>query len=582
MRGKEYDMFLVAEFCDRMTMAERAKDKGDAIRWFCDRTGASSSTAYRVYNRAIQGMPINDIAQKKQTRKPRKSEIQRQRELQHARIISAVKIMPGEFAKQIPTELAITMAENMGHIPKGMYTRSTMDRLLAQHDMNAKSYRKRPAGMPIRADYPGQVVVVDATPMDQYYMTLDMNIRRYDAPVGDKHLDDVLAREGLYKIWVYYLVDLHSKAFLVRPYAELPKTEGARNAGESADTWLDFLLWCFRPKRNTLSPLPHKDAPLADCPIEGLPVTLYCDRGSGIGKSNLVGRVCTRLGIQIVTHMPHNPRAKGMVESRIGAFKRRYETLIQKGEIDDVNKLIYFYQAWCHHHNKENGLYDVWQKGVIGHPIVRVSEENIHDAMVSHTTRRINDMGCISVDAKTLFVTHEEKYIGTRCSIYRPPARNDEQQYLAELFDGTIINNCVDAEEIAHKFDEIKRHPKTAGERNREDTKELSKSIGKYVSFEDTLPQAQTTNIVRLPSPATTIETHSPVTPASFASVEHARRWILNQTGMFMEEIEVEARELIEQGLALALKTKGHIPGSIVVEFANLVNREKSAKAEEF
>ncbi len=573
-RGIKYDEHLLVEYARRHSAAHNDRERGDTVRWFMDQTGASYGTAYRVLQKIESGIPYTDVAAARQTRKSRKSDIDRAKELRHAKVIAAIKQIPGEDrSKWIPTEHALRIAGHMGLLPEGIYTRSTMDRLLAAYRLNRRSAQKQKIAHELTAKYPTRVFVVDATPMDQYYLSLDGRVVRYDAPEGDKHLDDILARERLSKIWVYYLVDMYSKAFLPMPFASLPIGEDVRNSGENAEDWLSFLKFCFLPKRNMPSPLDDRRAPLAGCPIEGVPEILYSDKGSGIGRSTRVNRFCLRLGIQVVTHKPGNPSAKGMVEGRISAFKRSFESQLIPKTIKDINQLIYFYQIWADHWNRERGYYDTWQRGVMLHPIRRADEQNLRDANVSHINRVIDGYGCVSIDREHWFVTWDEQYRGTRATVYRPPSYDGEVRYIAELYDGTIIE-CTNGRP-EHDFEEIKSHPKSRGEKNREEVRILSKQIGGMMSFEDTLPPESDGKIVRLPSPAVSVETHSPVVPERFDSAKSAWRWILNQTGLFAEEISEENRNALDKIISLSLEEHGSIPGDLAVMLANLINKNK-------
>jgi hypothetical protein len=515
-QGKKYDEHLLVEFARRHGMASTRNEKREVIQWFMDHTGASYGTAYRVLEKLDAGIPYADIAAARQARKPRKNDIDLAKGFRHTKIIAAIKQIPGEDRlKWIPTEHALRIAVHMGLVPEGVYTRSTLDRLLAKYHLNRRSAQKQKIAHELTAKYPTRVFVVDATPMDQYYLSLDGRVHRYDAPEGDKHLDDILARERLSKIWVYYLVDMYSKAFLPMPFASIPIGEGARNPGENAEDWLTFLKFCFLSKRDMMSPLEGRRAPLADCPIEGVPEILYSDKGSGIGRSTRVNRFCLRLGVQIVTHRPGNPSAKGMVEGHI-CFQAQLRVATYPKTIKDINQLIYFYQIWADHWNRERGYYDAWQRGVMLHPIRRANEQNLRDANVSHINRVIDGYGCVSIDREHWFVTWDEQYRGTRATIYRPPSYDGEIRYIAELEDGSIIE-CTNGRP-SHDFEDIKSHPKSTGEKSREEVRILSKQIGGMMSFDDTLPSENDGKIVRLPSPAVSVETHSPVVPERFDS----------------------------------------------------------------
>lgn len=582
VRGREFDMFLVAEFCGRMTAARpNSKERSETIRWFCQRTGASESTARRIYkDLVLRKKNLDEASRRKQKRKPQKTDIERARERKDALIVSSIKRMPGEKHKWIPTQRALEIAQNMGLIPQGLYTRATMDRILAREGLNKRVFNKGKAAFKLTAQYPGHVYVVDATPMDQYYLKLDGSIRRFDTPHGDKHLDDLLAREHLVKIWVYYCVDLYSKCFLAMPFANLPR-EGRRNAGENADDWFEFLKFFILPKNNLPSPIEGKPHPLANCPIEGLPDIIYCDKGSGIGNSKLIKNTFGHpgMGTRIVTHMPGNPSAKGMVEGRISAFKRSVEVGLIPHTINNINQLIYFYLKWADYFNKQYGFYDAWRRGIKDHPIIRVTEEDFHHASVSCTTRVISQYGTVSINNKEFFVTYDERYLHTKATIYRPRTSNrtvgtTEERYTAVLFDGTCVDLKAGIPE--HDFEHFKSHPKTIGAKNREDSSNITQNIKKYITFEDTLPPENTDKIVNFPQKtiAASVEL-SPIAPPNFNSIESAWRWILNRTGLFIEELPQETTQAINTMLKAAYDTHHFIEGDLASMIASLIQQKK-------
>ena len=416
-KGKIFDEYLLIEFANLLNEAESKREKGEAVQWFIDKTGVSKGTVYKIREKIQRKEPLANIASAKQTRKGRKNDLQLQQEKRDMLIISGFKSPQGPDKKKVPTKRALRMAELMGYIPEGKYERSNADRLLQKHRINGHHMKDRPFAHELRADYPFHVVAVDATPIDHYYLTLDMKVVRHDAPLGDKHLDDVLASKQLMKIWVYYMVDMYSKAFLVMPFASRPKGIDSKKSGENADDYYTFLKWCFLPKLGLESPLPDRDAPFLNCPVEGQPTILFSDKGSGIGRSKLITNLCGNLGIEVVTHLAGNPSAKGIVEGRISAFKRSYESMINPALIKNINQLIYFYQAWTDHHNKEAGAYDKWRSGVIDKPIIRLNDQNFKDASVTCIMRVINGYGCIEIDTKHFFVTEDEAYFGEKVQV---------------------------------------------------------------------------------------------------------------------------------------------------------------------
>lgn len=573
-KGKRFDEYLLIEFSGRLSSAESRAEKKGAIEWFMNTSGVSRGTAYKIRDKIQRGIPYTRVATGKQSRKTRKNDIELQAERRDALRVSAVKRRPGEDKKWVPTKRAIEICEDMGLIERGKYSRYKMDRILKREGLNFKSAQHKKMAHEITADYPMHVLVVDATPIDHYYMSLDRKIVRYDGlSKDDKHINDYLERDKLSKVWVYYAVDMRTKAFLAMPFASSPKGASSKNPGENAEDWMEFLKWVMLPKKDLVSPLDDRRAPFSDCPVEGIPTILFCDRGSGIGKSSLVGRMCMRLGIQVVTHLPGNPSAKGLVEGRIGAFKRSFECQINPAVIKDINQLIYFYQAWAEHYCKDKGLYDRWLRESRQHPVTRVTPQSLQDVTVSHITRVINGYGCVSIDGEEWFVTWDGKYKGTRATIFRAPTKNGFV-YKAELCDRVIVD-CTNGRR-QHQFEEIKSFPKTEGERNREEAQGLSKVIGGMQDFDDILPKGDGSRVVRMPSSVKkVIETHSAIAPAEFKTAEKAWKWVLNQTGLFFEEIPEESRDTINNLFNMFLREEGFIAGEIAVKMANLINSKK-------
>ena len=571
-KGRIFDEYLLIEFANRLNEAQSKKEKGKIIQWFIDRTGISKGTAYRIIDKINSKEPLSNIAAAKQKRKSRKNDIVLKREKQDMIIIASIKSQQGADKKKIPTERAIKIAETMGYIQAGQYSRSNADRLLEKNKINNRHMNNRPFAHELKADYPFHVVVVDATPIDHYYLTLDMKIKRYDTPNGDKHLDDILAREQLIKIWVYFFVDMYSKAFLAMPFASLPKGKNSKKGGENADDHYSFLKFCLLPKNNLVSPLDNFPPPLLDCPIEGQPTILFCDQGSGIGGSKLIKNLCGNLGIGIVTHMPGNPSAKGVIEGRISAFKRTYESQINRALFKNINQLIYFYQAWANDYNKRHGLYDRWRAGVKDKPIIRLTEQNFKDASVMRIERVIDAYGCIAIDTKYFFVTEDESWRGQKVQVYRSYVREGGLRY-SVLLDKKIVP-CLEGRP-SHGFKDIKSFPKSEGARNREEVNTLAGQIRSRQIFEDILPEQGDGKVRHLPGKFITKEVHTPLVRDKFYSVENALDWLLNQNGLFLEEIPKHYQDTIMSTFNMLLKEEGSIDGEIVIKMSNTLAKNK-------
>ncbi|MBE7439088.1 MAG: DDE-type integrase/transposase/recombinase [Spirochaetales bacterium] len=584
-RGKSIDMGVLLAYAERHAQASSRQERGDVLREFSQLTGLSPATVYQKLKHLKRGHSPVSLAAGRVARKSRKSDAALAMEREHA--LSVAGLSQGHYGS---TELRIMVAENMGLLPKGFYSTPAglvrMNRILRREGLNQKASTRRSAAYHITANHPGHVFVVDATPMNHYYLRLDGRVVPYDLPRGDTHASDLLLREGLFKIWVYYLVDMHSKTFLVRAFAPLPTSKSATKGGENSTDWLAFLKWAFLPKRGTQSPLEGRLPPLHDCPLEGVPDILYADRGSGIGNSSLINRFVNRLGSRVETHLPGNPSAKGLVESRIGAVKRGPESILARHTIQNINQLNYFYQAWAAHICRKRGFYSRWQAGVKDHPIRRITEQNVYDALVANVKRVVNRFGQISIDGTEFYVTHEDAVIGQKIAIYMPAVRQgEERRYVAELPDGRIVP-LVDPREREHGFEDIKSNPQSQGAINRDEARIRGKRLAKMVLFEDTLPPENQAKVLRFPNPAQAVETSSLAPPESFATLESALLWVHRLTRLDDAEInaldpENPPLETLRTVFANELKITGSIKSAHLVYFCNMIVEKYKEKTNE-
>lgn len=583
-RGKSIDMGVLLAFADRHGKAGSRAERASILREFADLCGISLSSAYQKIGLLKRGHSPVELAAGRIRRKTRKSKAELALEREHA--LSIAGLYQGHYGS---TELLILVAERMGLLPAGLYSNQAglvrMNRILRREGLNRKSTGLRSAAWHLTANHPGHVFMVDATPLNHYYLRLDGRIVPFDLPRGDTHAADILAEKRLYKIWVYYLVDVYSRSYLVRAFAPEPTSDGARMGGENAQDWLTFLKLCLLPKRDLPSPLKNRKAPLLDCPIEGVPEILYADRGSGIGGSSLIARFMGRLGARIETHLPGNPSAKGLVESRIGASKRGPESILARNTIEDINQLNYFLQAWSSHICRKRGFYDKWQRAIKEHPVRRITTQNIQDALVANITRVVSNWGEVSIDGKEFFVSHSETVIGKKIPIYIPATRQgEERRYVAELPDGTIAP-LVDKRE--HGFESIKSNPQSQGAINRDEARIRGKQLARQILYEDTLPPDDpgAAKVLRFPNPAQAVQTTSLVPPKAFETVEAAMLWVHRLTRLDDADIlsiAPDTLSTLQSLFAKELELTGQVQGAHVILYSNTLiekYREKTNEA---
>ena len=567
-KGKIFDEQIIIEFANKLNNAANKKEKGKAIEWFIEMTGISKSSVHRVIKKIQKNEPLMNIANAKQTRKRRKSDLELAQEKKDVLALAALKSIQGADKKKIPTTRVIKIGEKMGLVEKGKYTRSTLDRKFEEHKVNDRHMRNSTVARRLSARYPGHVLAIDFTPLDRYYLTIDHKIKPYYIKDGDKHLDDILRRERLTKIWLGFAVDMFSKALLVMPYASLPKGENSKNSGENAEDTLSFLKFCCLPKSNTISPVDDYPPPLLDCPIEGQPTILYTDKGSATGKSKLINNICNNLGIKVVTHASGNPRAK-LVESYISSFKRSCEVLALPEHFKgDINYLIHFCQSWANSQNIDNGAYDKWREGVKDKPIIRLTEQNFKDAAVTKIERVINAWGCISIDNKEFFVTEDEQWTKKKVQVYRSYSRDAKTEYKVML-DKKIVP-CIEALP-ADDFENIKSYKKSEGQKNREEIKVLRGDVRRKLIYDDMLPEPINTKIRHLPNKFITKEVHTPLISDKFVSVNSAMGWILTQNKLFLDDMPEHEADGLKTMLQMELDTTGHIEGNTVIKYSNIL-----------
>ncbi len=588
-RGKKIDPYLLAEFLGKFNACPvQSPRRGELVAEFAATVGLSKQSVYtRIKKSVSRGYDVRDIASLETTRNGRKADSQVEQEKKDAVIISGIKRQPGEKAGYwIPTENAIHIAEKMKRIPQGKYNWWGMDRLLRKYGLNRKTSQIPKASIKLTAKYPGHVFVLDATPMNQYYMHLPETARTRQKsknriqylhfPQGDSHKEDILRKNAMYKIWVYYIVDMYSGLWLPMAFAPEPIGEKSKVGGENSHDFLTFLRFAFLPKNN-LPALAGRNHPLRHSLFQGAPEIIYCDEGSAL-KSKLILNFFKRLDIRVETHLSGNPRAKGKVESLIGASKKHFEVSLNRHAVSSIEQVNFFYGAWAHHLCHKKGLSDAWQKGNLISPIRSVTQENIQDAMVSHYDRDIDSYGCFQIDNIKYFVN--ENLVNQKVKVYKTPM--SKTPLSAEDTDGRHYQ----IEQVGPRttvFGQYKSFKKTEADYLNEEAESHAQKLrrGDGITFSDILPNdIDETNVIRFPSLAEPLKTESPAVPKTFKTIESARLYILNKTALLEilldEEIPKSTINTIESGFALALEHNGFIPGKLIESFIQILNEAKN------
>lgn len=372
-------------------------ERGDVVNECARVVGVSKTQVYKYFNRLLEKQSVFSITRRSTHTNGRIISAQRSRMDEIAKKIAIIKIATETQSKikYASTEAAMRIAIAEGlldpeELPK---SRSTIDRALGRLGLRVRDFKKQATAVSLKAHFPGEWLVVDATPLDQHFLRLDNRFKyRKDLPQNDKHLADILRREGLRRIWLFFAVDMFSGAWFCRAYAP----EGG---GEDTGTWIEFLTEAFSGK--------------SGIPLSGIPYNLYSDRGSGL-TSNETQSFLNRLGINVATHLPGNPRAKGLVEGRISAAKRSHETLLKglEEEYLDLPLLNDHYERWQIYHNTVSGAYDKFCEGSKQNPIRIADSDSIRNARFAFRIRKLDVYGQVSV--KWTSKGKSEKYFVSR------------------------------------------------------------------------------------------------------------------------------------------------------------------------
>ncbi|WP_017863252.1 integrase catalytic domain-containing protein [Leptospira santarosai] len=355
--------------------------RGEIIQEVCKRYGVESpSTVYKYFNRLNQGQSVFDATKPS----PRGGLILTSRRNKQDELVRQIAILKVATETQSKTKYASTTAAMRMGVEEGLFRaedlphRTTIDRALGRLGLRARDFKKSHTAVQLYADFAGEWLVVDATPLDQHFLRLD-NKFQYKKGLSekDKHLSDLLRREGLRRIWLFFAVDLYSGAWFCRAYAP----EGG---GEDTATWIDFLTDCLLSKERI--------------PLQGVPLNIYCDRGSGM-RSDEMKTFLNRLRILVTTHVAGNPSAKGMVEGRISASKRSHETMLKALEDDylDLVSLNEHYSQWQIFHNTQSGAYARFCESTNSRPLRSVNADDIRNARFAFHKRKVDAYGVISI-----------------------------------------------------------------------------------------------------------------------------------------------------------------------------------------
>ncbi|GEM_PF-3140818 len=215
---------------------------------------------------------------------------------------------------------AAEMLQQRGACPE--VSRSTIYRELRRRDRSVRHLLK-PAPFQYRSTaHPNEEMQLDATNCVQYFLdTGGLGEREIAMELHKNHPREF--RKIRRELLRYAIVDHHSGMFWFQYYYA---------AGESASDTLDFFCHAIQPKGH------HAYQ------FHGVPRRLFVDRGS-LARAKMSTTLLGLLDVDLVSHLPGNPRAKGLVEW-VHRFLLRFEArlkLRRPASLEELNRWAWEY-----------------------------------------------------------------------------------------------------------------------------------------------------------------------------------------------------------------------------------------------
>lgn len=208
---------------------------------------------------------------------------------------------------------------------------STFCRELRRHGISKADLRRADPYLPRSSAHPNWEWQIDASACIQWYFD-EGGLQERDVAMQLHKNHPAEFRKIRSHIIRYVLIDHASGCFLVRYFDE---------PGECAKTFLEFLMDAWQPpERWDGWRQPHRAFQ-----FHGVPFRLFADKGA-FGKATMVRRFLERCGVELDTHLPGNPRAKGLVEGVMNLIESDFEAWLKFQRPRDCAELNRWVWDW--------------------------------------------------------------------------------------------------------------------------------------------------------------------------------------------------------------------------------------------
>lgn len=527
-----------------LSFPEGSNERGDVVRRYCEFFGVSRTTCHADFNRLSKGDRLKEVV----NRKPKTKNISKSsKTAEIAMIVAKIKAgtIVGQNGVALSTEDALYAAIKSGMISQeDAKHRATIDKQLHKMGVSAKKLKVKRISTELIADYPNYCWIADATPIRHYYFNLKDEDLTYDPKLEQKssHIEQVLERYSLAKIWVYRVVDMYSKSYFQMAYSPKPKGK-AKHGGENSSDWLDMLIKAMLEKERI--------------PTNGVPKLLMTDRTCGI-HANISKNFLLRLGIENRQRDPENPSAGGGVESRHWQFQRQFEIKIVKSDIHTLEELNRYLTNFMVFDNERKGLYAKWLEGVKTNPIRKVTQKNIHDATVVETDRVVTNYGTVQIKNQHWLVDGDV-LPGDKVTVYK----NLDGEWCIQTSQGMIYSLVKGkAQRNVKTFDIMDNKGEIVGKTENDIRREEVKRNKIQFPTEFWLPEES--NVRYFPVVGEATNTHHAMA-TDCTSVSDGLSYIVGETGTLKTEDESAVKEALNE----VLKEYGIIPREMLKDLVN-------------
>lgn len=508
----KYDMIRQLEGVSHGQRQQLAQQIADTL-------GISMATVWREFRR------INGL-QRKRRAPARQEEVIDERWIDAILALKAKGKRLGTAAREISTERAIALLEEMGTIPAGALAASTANRAL-----KAKGFRDHKPVQRYEANFVNQSHQMDFS-RSEYFDIVEFDHYRQD------YVLMVNARGGMYKnkdhkklrLWLATILDEFSRARLVRYYAA---------AGESALLGLQFLQFAWGRGED-------------DHPMRYVPDVLRTDNGS-FAKAAETQAMLKALGIKWQPSSPGNSKSMGKVERSWQTLWRGFEleTALRCGEkgtiyLAELNALVHAEMIRVlekEHPRKDTQIGTAYTTGLRKHPPRTVDIDTLQVAC--RVLERHVAMDC-TVSISGEYFRAPEKFIGQRIKVYR----NLQGAHIGESMEGVKPERFTLEPFEPNRFNEYSAFPDTAEEIGAKsfDNSELPARLR---ALGPGSTQASAPRALVLPHAEQEIDVDSPFSDhvAAFNSRPEAQAYIGRRLGCSYAEVAAYFDELLDATL---------------------------------